>query len=250
MIFRIKIAGKIISIHPLCAQTAVFFRSYIIKDNINDNADLIIRTTNSDVLTELNYMKSGINDKNIGIIPFWSEFELETLSILRKLSEAMPSYNTFLMHGSVIETNGFAYMITAPSGTGKSARTKLWLEEIPGSIVINGDKPLLRVENDHIFACGTPWCGKEKWNTNTEAPLRAIFLLERAEEGQSSYLTELTCAQALPVLLQQTYQPQKTDSLIKTMYLLKALDGKVKIYHFRSVLTREAVRLAYKTARP
>ena len=241
MDFQIKIAGKRISIHPLYAQTAVFFRSYMVEDQTLDQADLHICTTASDIAAEREYAESETKKDTAAGTPFPGETELECFSILRKIAEVMPSYDTFLMHGSVIETNGFAYMLTAPSGTGKSTRTKIWMEEIPNSRVINGDKPLLRVEDHQVYACGTPWCGKEGWNTNAEAPLRAIFLLERIEEGKESELTELTFSQAFPTLLQQTYRPRNPEAMVKTLQLLKALDGRVKFYRFRSAPTREAV---------
>ena len=247
MDFRIKVAGKSISIHPFFAQTADYFYSYMEENQALDQADMHICTTASDIETELEYVKAEKNKDTADDSPLPGVLELEYFSILRKIAEAMPSYDTFLMHGSVIETNGFAYMITAPSGTGKTTRTKIWLEEIPNSRVINGDKPLLRVEDHQVYACGTPWCGKEGWNTNTEAPLRAIFLLERIEEGKEAELTELTFSQAFPTLLQQTYRSRDPEAMVKTLHLLKTLDGGVKIYRFRSAPTRGAVVAAYET---
>lgn len=85
--------------------------------------------------------------------------DIENEIIQKKIADVMPSFNTFLMHGSVVSLNNQAYMFTAPSGTGKTTRTRLWVDEYPSSIVINGDKPLIKVTEEDIFACGTPWCG-------------------------------------------------------------------------------------------
>ena len=132
---------------------------------------------------------------------------LEPFVALHKLAEAIIPFEVFLMHGAVVEKDGFAYMFIAPSGTGKSTRVQLWKECYPDSIIVNGDKPLIKNSSEAILACGSPWCGKEGWNTNTMIPLRAIFLLERAAENDSSTIEEISIGEAFPFLLQQTFCP-------------------------------------------
>jgi len=153
----------------------------------------------------------------------------------------------FLMHGAVIAMDDQAYMFTAPSGTGKTTRIRLWQKQYPSSIIVNGDKPLIRISKDKIIACGTPWCGKEGWNTNTMVPLRAIFLLERSDERNS--IEEISLGSAFPALLQQTYRPDESELMRKTLLLLKSLEGKVKIFKFRSTPTVDSICLAYETVR-
>ena len=54
-----------------------------------------------------------------------------------------------LMHASVIRHQGKGYLMTAPSGTGKSTHTRLWYDNIPGCDLMNDDNPVVR-----IFRCG------------------------------------------------------------------------------------------------
>ena len=189
-----------------------------------------------------------VDNKNVAVT--YDYGCLEPYVALKQLANDVINFNTSLMHGSVVAKDGYAYMFSAPSGVGKTTRTRLWLDLYPDSIVVNGDKPLIKVTSSEILACGTPWCGKEGWNTNTMVPLRAIFLLERAEEGEESTCEEVSLGKAFPFLLQQTHRPENPDLMRKTLQLLKSLDGKVKIYKFRSTPTAESVRLAYETARP
>lgn len=172
---------------------------------------------------------------------------LEPFVALHRFADALPPFQSFLMHGAVVALDGQAYMFTAPSGVGKTTRTRLWLEEYPSSIVVNGDKPVIQLREDGVYACGTPWAGKEGWNTNTMLPLRAIFLLERASTDS---VEEISLGKAFPTILQQSHRPADVDSMRKTLALIQALEGKVKFYRFHSTPTREAVRLAYETARP
>lgn len=175
---------------------------------------------------------------------------LEPFVALRKTADAVLPFDVFLFHGAVVEKDGYAYIFTAPSGTGKSTRIQLWLEKYPDSTVVNGDKPFIKITDDDILACGSPWSGKEGWNTNTMVPLRAIFLLERDDDHQGNLIEEIGIGKAFPFLLQQLHCPKNPDALRKTIQLIQSLHGKVRFYRFRSAPTKEAVQLAYETARP
>lgn len=175
---------------------------------------------------------------------------LEPFVALKKMADAVIPFNTFLFHGAVVEKDGYAYMFTARSGVGKTTRLSLWLENYPDSKIVNGDKPFVRVTDDGIYVCGSPWAGKERWNNNIIVPLRAIFIVERAEDNEDNSVTELSIGKAFPLLLQQVHYPKDPVALRKTLQLLQAMDGKVRFYKFRGAPTKEAVQLAYETARP
>ena len=226
-----------------CYYTDFIYPDIEIHISSTDIIDSCISTSSADIkksfLENLDKVKTTFN-------------EIEHFHIVtqKKVAEAMLNFDTILMHGSVFAKDGYAYMFTAASGVGKSTRTKLFLDIFSDAIVVNGDKPLIKITNTQAIACGTPWCGKEGWNTNTMVPLRAIFLLERAGEGETNSIEEIIMSKAFPFLLQQTYCPDNLDLLKKTLQLLKSLEGKVKIYKFRSLPTEESVQLAYETAMP
>ena len=175
---------------------------------------------------------------------------LEPFVALKKIANDILRFDTFLIHGAAIEKDGFAYVFIAPSGVGKTTRICIWKSIYPDSVIVNGDKPFIKITDTQIFICGTPWCGKEGWNTNTMVPLRAIFLLERVRDEEESSIEEVSFGKAFPILLQQTHRPINSDLMRKSLALLKALEGKVRIYKFRSTPTEDSIRLAYETARP
>lgn len=114
-----------------------------------------------------------------------SDAELEKLWIYRTIAEKMPSFGVFLMHASAVAVDGQAYLFAGPSGAGKTTQTKLWKQEFQDRMkVINDDKPLIRITDEDILVCGSPWCGKERWNNNIIAPLRGIIDVEQAEENR------------------------------------------------------------------
>ena len=250
MTYFIELANRVVEIDSPYAHIPFWGKDYLLDPNLQITADIRISVTLEDILREAE--KHKLIDQQNMLIAYHSlqGIEYESIIIHNKIAEAIISYDTILFHGSVVKTAEHAYVFSAPSGTGKSRRTKIWMEEFAGSIVINGDKPFLSIKKDVIYAYGTPWCGKEGWNTNTKAPLRAFFLLERTEEGEKSSIKELSFSEAFVSLLQQTYWPEKPEAKRKTLQLLKAMEGKVKFYRLRSDLSPEAIHLAYETACP
>ena len=49
--------------------------------------------------------------------------------------------------------------------------------------MINDDKPVIRKCDGKFYAYGTPWMGKADIGTNTKAPVKAVYILQRAEEN-------------------------------------------------------------------
>ena len=171
-----------------------------------------------------------------------SDSYLETLAVYRKIATRLPSHHIWLMHGSAVAVNGEAVLFTAPSGVGKTTHTRLWLENIPSTTVINGDKPLLRLQNGVCEICGTPWSGKEHMNCNRIVPLRAICLLERGKENR---ITETTFAELRPALIQQTFRPNDPASLVKIIDLLEEAGHCVRCYRLSCTMEPEAATIAY-----
>ena len=156
---------------------------------------------------------------------------IKTYRILRKISEELINFDVFLMHGVALAIDGEAYLFTAPSRTGKSTHAELWVERCPEAFIINGDKPFIRVsEGQPPLVCGSPWAGKENLFTNIMVPLKAIVLMERAEEN---HIMCIPFAKAFPTLLQQTYHPKDAAKMQKTLSLMQRLNPAVSFWHFQ-----------------
>ena len=117
-------------------------------------------------------------------VSLYSDDYHESVAAYKKISNALSAFDAFVMHSSAVAVDGNAYCFAAESGTGKTTHTRYWKELLGERLaVINGDKPIYRFQRGQLFACGTPWCGKENWQTNISAPLKALCLLERGEEN-------------------------------------------------------------------
>ena len=233
--FKIKLAGIAIGIKSLYTDVFEMCGDYMCEDECE--ADFCVVSSKEGIRRER--AKANQNDDP-------SDAYLETLAVYRGIAEKMPEYSAFLMHGSVVADKEAAYMFAAVSGVGKTTRTNKWIEQIEDSFVVNGDKPLIKIADGRAYACGTPWCGKEKQNTNIMMPLRAVIFLERAEEIG---IRKITFAEAFVSALRQIYRPQNSGQMAKTLELIKSLDQKVGFYKYYINLDDMDMRRIYEAVK-
>ena len=90
---------------------------------------------------------------------------------------------TMLMHASVIRHQGKGYLMTAPSGTGKSTHTRLWYDNIPECDLMNDDNPVVRIVDGEAVVYGSPWSGKTPCYRNIQAPVGGIVRIQQRPEN-------------------------------------------------------------------
>ena len=208
--------------------------------------DISVTVTPEDIAFER--LKAAREDEIEGLpVRQLSDEQLEITALQRKLTEALFDHGILLFHGSVVAVDGQAYLFTAKSGTGKSTHTRLW-REVFGSraIMVNDDKPFLRVTHDGVIACGSPWMGKHGLGQNISLPLKTICILRR---GQENRITPITPQQALPMLFQQSQRPAKGENLPQYMDLIDRLAGQVGLYQMACNMDPDAARVAYEAMR-
>lgn len=229
-----------IAITALHDDTALLCTDYIVPGG---RPDFAVVTDQADI--DFEREKSAREAVREGLpLRHFPDGYLETLAVLRKIAERMPFYDTVLFHGSCVAVDGQGYLFTAKSGTGKSTHARLWREYLEGrALMINDDKPLIRLTENGAVVCGTPWDGKHRLSTNISVPLKALCILERAEENS---LRKITASQALPALLRQVYRPGDREALVRTMDLIGRLFGAVCLYRLACNMDPDAAVTAYE----
>ena len=162
----------------------------------------------------------------------------ESKVILRKIADVLIESNCLLIHGAAIEVEGRCFIFTADSGTGKTTHILNWLKKVPGTIVVNGDKPFIDYEKKIVY--GSPWSGKEGMNTNISSRLSGIILLER---GEQNIISEIRFKELLPTLIQQTYLPAGINP-VKGYQLLGQLKD-IPCYRLICNMEEESAVVAY-----
>ena len=170
--FRIEVADLIICIENRFDYVRELCNEYITAKQCC--ADLIISVSAQELRQETEKTADS----------FISDEQAESVIIYEKISNALPAFDAFVMHSSVVEVDGKAYCFAGGCGVGKSTHTRYWKSVLGDRVtIINGDKPIYRFQNGQLLAYGTPWCGKENWQNNTSAPLTAVCLLEQGKEN-------------------------------------------------------------------
>lgn len=216
-------------------QCAPYFEDFPLE-----NADFYVSASSEEIAREL-----SIGEKE-GLCV--SEGYAESICLYRALCTQLPEKDAMLMHAAVISDGKYAYAFTAPSGTGKSTHIRLWRKAFGESVfVINGDKPILRLIDGVWWVYGTPWCGKEGWQTNIGMPLTAICLLSR---GEKNTISAASPAVAVPGLMHQILLSKSSDMASAQMQLLNSLVTKVPMYALACTVSEEAAHVARDAMMP
>lgn len=208
------------------------YMSYLCKDYISqsDTPDIIAKADNAAILKEKELVPSA---------PIES---CESLCIYRAIGERLPHFDRFVFHGAAIEYGGNAYLFTAPSGTGKTTHINLWKQYLGDKVdIINGDKPIIKAGNVSTVY-GTPWAGKEGYQRNTSAPLKAICILKQGKENK---ITKLELAEAVNHLMRQVYLPSDSSALSKTLELLGTVIENTPVYILECDISKEAFETSF-----
>lgn len=229
--FYIKIADLTIAIDNKYGYVERLCRDYIIPPV--ESPDMTVSVTEEEIRAE-------IAVSEIDASPDYAEGVCVYRHICRPLPELFDAY---LMHCAVIEYNGDGYAFAAKSGTGKSTHINLWKKCFGDDVhVINGDKPILRYVDGAFYAYGTPWCGKERLNTNRSVKLKAICFIERAKENT---IKKITPSDALTRIFHQILTPDSENAVDKLFALLdKTLVG-IPCYVLGCNISEEAAEVAY-----
>jgi serine kinase of HPr protein (carbohydrate metabolism regulator) len=164
--------------------------------------------------------------------------------LYRKLAEQLLAFDTLLFHGSAISVDGEAYLFTAASGTGKSTHTTLWRQTFGDrAVMVNDDKPLLRMVDGKVYVCGTPWNGKHNLGTKITVPLKGLCILERAKQNS---IQPITLTEVLPLLMQQSFRPRNPASVHRVLELLNKLSESTGLYRLGCNMDPEAATVAYQ----
>lgn len=236
---RYKIADKVVEINSIYEEVHKYCSDYL----TDEPADYSVTTTQTDIDFERD--KSAHEDEIEGIpTRHFSESYLEELAVYRKIAEKILDYDTILFHGSVVSIDGIGYLFTAKSGTGKSTHTRLWREYFGDrAVMVNDDKPLLKITGSGVIAYGTPYNGKHRLGTNISVPLKAICILTRAADNHIEHITR---EQAYTMLLQQVYRPADMLKMTETLNLIDRLADGVKLYKLGCNMDISAAKVAYE----
>lgn len=176
--------------------------------------------------------------------PHLSVEDCEYLATGGSFYNQLLQFDGMMLHASAVVMDGYAYLFSAPCGTGKSTHTNIWLKIFDGqAYMLNDDKPALRREDGVWYAYGTPWSGKHDISTNVRVPVAGICFLHQAKDNS---IKPLTGPKTIVSLLEQTGRPADARLRIKLMELLDQLINEIPIWQMGCNMNPEAAVMSYQ----
>ncbi len=229
MVSKYKIADVVFSAQFKYAYTRKICTAYLYDGE--EQPEFFIEITEQELVEE---------GKKAGDFPLPY---LESLAVYRKFLGKLLDYNGTVFHSSALAVDDNAYLFTAPSGTGKSTHARLWREYLGDKVImVNDDKPVIRLVDEDFFVYGTPWNGKHGLDTNCRVKIKAVCKLER---GEQNAIQKLSKEQMLPTILSQTLRPQNASDFDKLLPLVSALLDKTDLYLLKCNTDIESAKLSY-----
>ena len=237
--FTIEIAGLVTCVQPMFFSTREYCRSYLTEKR----PEFYVEVTPDDLLRQQELLDQEADEEGLRRRKFTEPF-LERAVIQDKLAQKLLERNTLLLHGSAVAVDGNAYLFTAPCGTGKSTHTRLWREVFgERAVMVNDDKPFLRITPEGVLAYGSPWSGKHGLATNICVPLKGICLLKRGTENE---IRPLAPEYGIALLREQAHIPEDSALRGSVFALVDALLEKVPLWQMSCNKEPVAAEIAYR----
>ncbi len=229
---RLKIADLQVDIDVKSERLLKQCASYEDNSQLNSAADITVRVSERKIAASLKQY------------PSFTEEMAEYVHAGSIFYTHLIDFGGIMLHASGVVKDGFAYLFSADSGTGKSTHTRLWCEHIDGAYIINDDKPAIRKVNNELFVYGTPFSGKEDLSKNEKVKLGGICLIHRSEENT---IERISGKEAIVPILRQTIHRLSEEKLDKLLKLLDDILSSVPVYKMGCNISRQAALLSYNT---
>ena len=229
---RLKIADLQVDIEVKSERLLKQCIPYEDSSKLNSAADIVVKVTDKAIAASLKR---------------YPVFDEETAEYIRAggiFYTGLIDFDGIMLHASGVVKDGYAYLFSADSGTGKSTHTRLWCQHIKGAYIINDDKPAIRKVGEELFVYGTPFSGKEDLSANEKVKLGAICFLYRSEEN---VIEEISAEEAIVPILRQTIHQLSEEKLEKFLKLLDEILTSVPLYKMGCNISEEAALLSYNT---
>ena len=237
--FVMELAGIAVRVEPIFEST----RAYCALFLTDREPEYSVKVLPKNLVKEQMLLNWEADDEGLKRRKF-SDMFLERSWIQRKVAEFLIERDALMVHGSTVAVDGQAYLFTAACGTGKSTHTRLWREVFgERAVMVNDDKPFLKLTPDGVLAYGSPWTGKHGLGENVCVPLKGICVLER---GASNDIWTVSSDEVIGMLLHQTSMPEDERGQERAEKMVRRLADRVALWRMRCNREREAAVTAFE----
>ena len=217
------------------SETKKYFEKYICKEA--SDGELL---TVTDDLWERHR-----NVAEVSISDSYTEF----YALLGITSRALLKYGKCLFHGVAFLWRDKAWIITAPSGTGKTTQFRLWKKLFGDEIeLINGDKPIIECrEDESVWIYPSPWNGKENLSGTKTGKLAGIIYLEQSDRNEISRMD--IRSSMIPIYRQFLYYGDYEEEISAVGHMEDVILRNIPIWKLCNLGDEASAELTHNTLR-
>ena len=151
------------------------------------------------------------------------------------------------IHASAITYNGRSVLFLGESGTGKSTQSRLWLQHIPDTELLNDDSPLICFDEEKPpVVWGSPWSGKTPCYKNKHTSIAALVRIKQAPHNAIRRLRTIEAIGALQPSLPPIFAADPALSVLLHECLSSILQH-IPVYSLECLPNKNAASLVYET---
>lgn len=173
----------------------------------------------------------------------WAEF----YQLTGLVSRFLLNYSRCVFHGVAFLWQERAWIITAPSGVGKTTQFRLWQETFGPEIeLINGDKPVIECRSDEtIWVYPSPWNGKENLSGSKSGKLAGIIILKQDCHNEMSRMD--IRSSMVPIYSQFLFYADYEEEIRAVGRMQDMILRKIPIWELCNVGDRASACLTHET---
>lgn len=232
--YLLDCGGLFVRYSFICPETFLLFKGYLSEGTVV-RSGIDIRVTKE--FMEENRWLVNEDEKSAAFLEFQS--------LMLATGNELLMHARALFHGAALYWKGRAWILTAPSGTGKTTQLRHWRKLLKKEMkIINGDKPLLVMREDGtVLVCSSPWRGKERYGQRGLcAPLGGIILLE---QGDHNEIMRLAAADAvIPLFTEFISYPENEEQILCQAKILDQILHKVPVWKLVNLGDEDSAAMA------
>lgn len=156
------------------------------------------------------------------------------------LEQIMLRENRLIFHAACVETVYGGVLFTGPAGAGKSTQADLWIKHRDG-FLINGDRPILSVDENGWKAWGSPYAGSSRCHVNKCCDVKAIV---RVVQNSDNKIIRLKGSRAFSTVFSGvTVNDWSREDVCVASELVIQLINTIPVYEMYCTKTEEAVEI-------
>lgn len=172
---------------------------------------------------------------------------IEYRSLISLVSKHLLKYHCCIFHCVSFVYQGYAWLLSGPSGIGKTTQYLNWIKMFPDEItMISGDMPVLELKKDQrIWVHPTSWNGKENIGNRIVAPLGGIICLK---QDCINYIEKYSVDEGLmPIYSQMIVLPDTKEEITAITDIMNCIFRSYPVWQFPNKGDNESTILLRNT---